>query len=66
MCTGIKSSSIYYGCYFRRIWRGLGIDKITQVHKGVFLVRFHNEKNKIKVAEDDIQMFDRKLIVVKP
>lgn len=42
------------------------IDKVAQVNIGVFLVRFHNIENRDKAVEKGVQMFDRKLIVIKP
>ncbi|XP_009796659.1 uncharacterized protein [Nicotiana sylvestris] len=57
--------AIMEGC-FQRIWGSLGIDKITQINRGVFTVRFHNFESRIKVIEDGVQMFDRKPVVVKP
>ncbi|XP_009604180.1 uncharacterized protein [Nicotiana tomentosiformis] len=52
--------------YFRRIWGSLGIDKVAQVNRGGFLVRFHSGKNRVKAVEERIQMFDKKSMVVKP
>ncbi|KAM3339235.1 hypothetical protein P3S68_031321 [Capsicum galapagoense] len=46
--------------YFKRIWGKLGIDKIAQTNKGIFIVRFHARAARDKVIEDGIQMFDRK------
>lgn len=44
----------------------MGIDKISQVNREVFLVRFHSVESKLKVVEDGVQMFDKKHVVVKP
>lgn len=52
--------------YFNRIWKGKGIDKIAQVNRGVFLVRFTNVDDRENVVEEGVKMFDRKPIVVKP
>lgn len=51
--------------YFKRNWGGLGIDKVAQVHKGVFLVRFHIIESRKKVVKERVQMFDRKPVIVK-
>ncbi|XP_009629264.2 uncharacterized protein [Nicotiana tomentosiformis] len=51
--------------YFNRIWKGKRIDKIAQVNRGVFLIRFTNVDDRENVVEEGVQMFDRKLIVVK-
>ncbi|KAH0745897.1 hypothetical protein KY285_007554 [Solanum tuberosum] len=52
--------------YFNRIWKGMRIEKIVQVNRGVFLVRFHCQESRSKVVESGVQMFDRKPVVVKP
>ncbi|XP_059315818.1 uncharacterized protein LOC132066531 [Lycium ferocissimum] len=51
--------------YFKRIWKALGIDKIAQVNRGVFLVRFGCMEDRNKAIDAGIQVFDRKPIVVK-
>lgn len=48
--------------YFKRIWGSLGIDKIAQVNRGVFIVRFHSLESKEKVVEKGVRLFDK----VKP
>lgn len=50
--------------YFQRIQGTLGIDKIGQINKGVFIVRFHNAEHRNQVVEE--HTFDRKPVVVKP
>ncbi|WMV54905.1 hypothetical protein MTR67_048290 [Solanum verrucosum] len=52
--------------YFNRFWKGLGIDKIAHVNKGVFLVIIHCPESRSKVVESGVQMFDKKSTVVKP
>ncbi|XP_019236346.1 PREDICTED: uncharacterized protein LOC109216625 [Nicotiana attenuata] len=52
--------------YFMRIWGDLGIDKVAQLNRGVFLVRFHSAESRSKVVEEGVQMFDRKPAIVKP
>ncbi|XP_019258689.1 PREDICTED: uncharacterized protein LOC109236904 [Nicotiana attenuata] len=52
--------------YFRRILGGLGIDKIAQINRRVFLIRFHTVESRTQVIEEGVQMFDKKPIVVKP
>ncbi|XP_009610985.1 uncharacterized protein [Nicotiana tomentosiformis] len=52
--------------YFKRVRGALGIDKIAQVIRGIFIVRFHSMENKEKVVEEGIRIFDKKPIVVKP
>ncbi|XP_016479315.1 uncharacterized protein LOC107800626 [Nicotiana tabacum] len=52
--------------YFNRIWKGKEIDKIAQVNRGVFVVRFTNVDDRENVVEEGVKMFDRKPIVVKP
>ncbi|XP_060202694.1 uncharacterized protein LOC132631110 [Lycium barbarum] len=50
--------------YFKCIWRALDIDKVAQVNRGVFLVRFDCMEDRSKAIDKGIQMFDRKPIVV--
>lgn len=52
--------------YFHRIWENKGIDKVSLVNKGVFLVRFQTGKSKIKTIEEGSQMFDKNSVIVKP
>ncbi|XP_019251274.1 PREDICTED: uncharacterized protein LOC109230204 [Nicotiana attenuata] len=52
--------------YFHRIWGKLGIDKVAQVNRGVFLVRFAQAESRMKVLEDGVQMFDQKPVIIKP
>ncbi|XP_019236840.1 PREDICTED: uncharacterized protein LOC109217066 [Nicotiana attenuata] len=52
--------------YFRRIWGAMGIDKVAQLNRGVFLVRFHSIESRSKAVEEGVQMFDRKPVIVKP
>lgn len=52
--------------YFNRIWGNRGIDKVAVVNKGVFLVRFQSEEARNRTVEEGVQMFDKKLIVIKP
>ncbi|XP_070054648.1 uncharacterized protein [Nicotiana tomentosiformis] len=52
--------------YFHRIWGEMGIDKVVQVNRGVFLVRFTQIESRVKVVEEGVQMFDKKPVIVKP
>lgn len=52
--------------YFRRIWGKLVIDKVAQISRGVFIVRFHDLEYRSRVVEEGVQMFDRKPVIVKP
>ncbi|PHU00902.1 hypothetical protein BC332_30689 [Capsicum chinense] len=51
--------------HFNRVWKGKGVERVAQVNRGVFLVRFGSKEEKLKVIEEGILMFDRKPIVVK-
>ena len=51
--------------FIRRIWGTYEIDKILQVRKGVFMVRFQNIHDKITVEKRGIYYFDSKPVVVK-
>ncbi|KAJ8428194.1 hypothetical protein Cgig2_031471 [Carnegiea gigantea] len=52
--------------YFRRIWSAYEIDKICLVQTRLFLVRFINQSDQLKVVSRGVYYFDRKLMVVKP
>ncbi|XP_019232983.1 PREDICTED: uncharacterized protein LOC109213625 [Nicotiana attenuata] len=51
--------------YFRRIWGKIGVDKVAQTSKGVFIVRFHNIVDRNKVIEEGVQMFDKKPVIIR-
>lgn len=44
----------------------LGIDKVLQISRGVFIVRLHDMENRNRVVDDGVQMFDKKTVIVKP
>lgn len=44
----------------------LGIDKVAQVNRGVFLVRFTQAESKMKVLEEGVQIFDKNPVIIKP
>lgn len=52
--------------YFNRIWKDLGIDKVAQINKRVFMVRFHSNERRTKAIEGGVQIFDRKPVIIKP
>ncbi|XP_070009749.1 uncharacterized protein [Nicotiana sylvestris] len=52
--------------FFKRMWGHLGLDKVAQTNKGVFMVRFHSVEGRTKAVERGTQTFDRKPVVVKP
>ncbi|KAJ8419686.1 LOW QUALITY PROTEIN: hypothetical protein Cgig2_007581 [Carnegiea gigantea] len=52
--------------FIRQIWRDLSITKIALVRKGLFLVRFEKEQDKLQVTQRGIYIFDSKPFVVKP
>ena len=51
--------------FVRRIWTGLVIDKVVQIRKGLFLMRFVNKEDAVKVAQKGIFHFDHKPFIVK-
>ncbi|KAJ8433496.1 hypothetical protein Cgig2_018030 [Carnegiea gigantea] len=51
--------------YVHRIWAGMDIDKVLLVRKGVFLIRFNNMDDRIKVLKKGWYFFDRKLFITK-
>lgn len=52
--------------YLRRIWKEYEIDKILQVQKGVFLVRFGPGTQRDEVLKRGTPTFDRKPVVIVP
>ena len=52
--------------YARRIRKDLAIDKIGMVEKGVFLIRFHSQQDRISACEMNGILFDKKPFIVKP
>lgn len=44
----------------------MGLDKVVQISKGVFIVGFHAVTSNTKAVKQGIQMFDQKPVVVKP
>ncbi|XP_074318485.1 uncharacterized protein LOC141655295 [Silene latifolia] len=52
--------------YVHRIWGRHGIDKISFLPNGVFLVRFKEMKDKEEVLNAGYHMFDNKPLIVKP
>ncbi|XP_056688039.1 uncharacterized protein [Spinacia oleracea] len=52
--------------YVRRIWAKFGVDKVSLVGRGLFLVRFTTMENCQKVINGGFQFFDGKPVVVKP
>ena len=51
--------------FIRRIWGNYDIDKMLQVKKGMFLVRFNNLQDKLAVERRGVYYFDAKPILVK-
>lgn len=52
--------------YVRRIWGKLGVDKVSQVGRGIYLVRFTTMENCSKVVNRGHHFFDAKPLIVKP
>ena len=51
--------------FIKRIWGSYEINKILQVRRGIFLVRFQNSKDKDRVIKKGIYHFDSNLFLVK-
>ncbi|XP_019252629.1 PREDICTED: uncharacterized protein LOC109231421 [Nicotiana attenuata] len=41
-------------------------DKVAQVNRGLFLVRFTQAESRMKVLEEGVQMFNKKPVIIKP
>ncbi|XP_074283121.1 uncharacterized protein LOC141607666 [Silene latifolia] len=52
--------------YVHRIWGKHGIDKISFLPNGIFLVRFKEMKDKEAILNAGYHMFDNKPLIVKP
>lgn len=48
LCAGSNPPLTVVEGYFNRIWKDLGIDKVAQIKKGVFMVRFHSNEGQLK------------------
>ncbi|KAJ8421553.1 hypothetical protein Cgig2_004598 [Carnegiea gigantea] len=46
--------------FIRRIWKDKAIDEIVLVRKGVYMVRFLNEQDKLEVMQKGLYYFDNK------
>ncbi|KAL9227731.1 hypothetical protein vseg_003383 [Gypsophila vaccaria] len=51
--------------FINRIWGKHGIDKISFMNNGVFLVRFNTQEQMLKVVHEGYKLFDNKLVVVE-
>ncbi|KAF3680962.1 hypothetical protein FXO37_03094 [Capsicum annuum] len=51
--------------YFHRIWGKLGVNKVSQANRGVYLVRFDTIEARNAAMEQSTQMFNKKLVIVK-
>ncbi|KAJ8424191.1 hypothetical protein Cgig2_021613 [Carnegiea gigantea] len=51
--------------FLKRIWSNYELNKVLQVHKGIFLVRFANLPDKIQVENRGIYFFDSKPVLAK-
>ncbi|KAL2929852.1 Phosphatidylinositol 3-kinase regulatory subunit beta [Bienertia sinuspersici] len=53
------------GGYFGRIWRNHGVDKVIEVKRGIFLVRFKTMESSEKIQREPIPFFDCKPVLIK-
>ena len=51
--------------FINRIWKAYTLDKIIQVRRGVFLVRFHHSHEKLELEKRGIFYFESKPFIVK-
>ena len=49
----------------RRNWTGLAIDKVLLIEKGLYLVRFLDKGDAVRVAQKGVYHFDQKPFIVK-
>ncbi|XP_062080013.1 uncharacterized protein LOC133784752 [Humulus lupulus] len=51
--------------FFRRIWRGKGVEKVGLLAPGVFMVRFNTLEEKDEIMNGGYHFFDKKPIIMK-
>ncbi|XP_062080697.1 uncharacterized protein LOC133785484 [Humulus lupulus] len=52
--------------FCRRIWRNMGVDKMSGLGQGVYIVRFNSVEQRDFVLSNGIMLFDMKLLIMKP
>ena len=52
--------------FAHRMWKHQDFDKLVGIGKGVYLARFHNKDNMLKVYDGDHIFFDSKPLIMKP
>ena len=52
--------------FVHRKWKHQGLDKLVGIGKGVFLARFHDKDNMLKIYNGDHIFFDSKPLIMKP
>ncbi|KAJ8419807.1 LOW QUALITY PROTEIN: hypothetical protein Cgig2_005394 [Carnegiea gigantea] len=51
--------------YVRRIWKDFAINKVILIKKGLYLVRFMDYQDAMKVTQKGVYQFDHKPFIVK-
>ncbi|XP_056695032.1 uncharacterized protein [Spinacia oleracea] len=52
--------------YVHRVWGKMGVDKVSLIGRGIYLVRFLTMENCEKVLKGGPQFFDSKPLIIKP
>ena len=52
--------------FVKRIWREFPINKVLLVKKGLYLIRFEDYQDTLKVIQQGFYLFDQKPFIVKP
>ena len=52
--------------FVHRKWKHHGLDKLVGIGKGIFLARFHDKNNMLKIYNGDHIFFDSKPLIMKP
>lgn len=52
--------------FAHRMWKNNEFDKIIGIGKGVYLARFHNKENMLKICNGEHMFFDSKPLITKP
>ncbi|XP_048496392.1 uncharacterized protein LOC125495654 [Beta vulgaris subsp. vulgaris] len=62
---GVKPPFRIVDGFIRRVWGKYGIDRVSMMNNGVFVVRFRNNEDKVKAMEAGPILYDRKPFIMK-
>ncbi|XP_074298451.1 uncharacterized protein LOC141629330 [Silene latifolia] len=62
---GAKPPSSVVTGFVKRVWQSYGVDRISFLPNGIFLVRFKSKEKQLEVVRNGHLMFDSKPVIVK-